>query len=54
MQQEVIHPNWPSIWPRLLTDGKLLVNLIIKISINNNFGHIPFDPITYSFLKNKF
>ena len=20
---EIIHPNWPSIWPRLLTDGDL-------------------------------
>ena len=21
---EVIHPSWPSLWPRLLTDGKLM------------------------------
>jgi len=26
-QQEVLHPQWPSIWPRLLTDGKLVVIL---------------------------
>jgi len=19
-----MHPNWPTLWPRLLTDGKLL------------------------------
>lgn len=24
MQIEVIHPNWPTIFPRLLTDGKLI------------------------------
>ena len=24
MQTEVIHPNWPTMFPRLLTDGKLL------------------------------
>jgi hypothetical protein len=24
MQQEVIHPNWPTMYPRLLTDGKLV------------------------------
>lgn len=24
MQIEVIHPNWPTVYPRLLTDGKLL------------------------------
>eukprot|EP01017_Pseudomicrothorax_dubius_P034890 TRINITY_DN4832_c0_g1_i2.p1 TRINITY_DN4832_c0_g1~~TRINITY_DN4832_c0_g1_i2.p1 ORF type:complete len:132 (+),score=17.89 TRINITY_DN4832_c0_g1_i2:121-516(+) len=23
-QQEVIHPNWPTMWPRLLTDGKTI------------------------------
>lgn len=23
-QMEVIHPTWPSLWPRLLTDGKLM------------------------------
>ena len=22
IQEHVIHPNWPTIWPRLLTDGK--------------------------------
>jgi hypothetical protein len=21
-QKEVFHPNWPTMWPRLLTDGK--------------------------------
>ncbi|EFX61291.1 hypothetical protein DAPPUDRAFT_274183 [Daphnia pulex] len=21
-QKEVFHPNWPTVWPRLLTDGK--------------------------------
>lgn len=21
---EVVHPTWPTLWPRLLTDGKLL------------------------------
>lgn len=21
-QKEVFHPNWPTLWPRLLTDGK--------------------------------
>jgi hypothetical protein len=21
---EVVHPNWPTIWPRLLTDGKIV------------------------------
>lgn len=21
---EVVHPNWPTIYPRLLTDGKLI------------------------------
>lgn len=21
-QLEVVHPNWPTIWPRMLTDGK--------------------------------
>lgn len=25
MQSEVIHPNWPTIWPRMQTDGKILV-----------------------------
>lgn len=20
---EVVHPNWPTMWPRLLTDGKI-------------------------------
>merc|ERR1711935_434219 len=24
MQQEIIHPNWPTMYPRMLTDGKLL------------------------------
>lgn len=24
MQQEVVHPNWPTLFPRLLTDGKLI------------------------------
>lgn len=23
-QQEVLHPNWPTMYPRLLTDGKLI------------------------------
>lgn len=23
-QMEVVHPTWPTLWPRLLTDGKLL------------------------------
>jgi hypothetical protein len=23
-QLEVIHPNWPTMYPRLLTDGKLV------------------------------
>ena len=23
---ELVHPNWPTIWPRLLTDGKLKDN----------------------------
>ncbi|KRX09188.1 hypothetical protein PPERSA_05857 [Pseudocohnilembus persalinus] len=32
-QQEVIHPQWPTMWPRLLTDGKLL-----------EFDKIPFNP----------
>jgi len=33
-QQEVLHPQWPSIWPRLLTDGKLVVSILIwNISI---------------------
>jgi len=32
-QSEVIHPNWPTIWPRLLTDGKLL-----------EFDKVPFHP----------
>ena len=21
-QREVFHPNWPTLWPRLMTDGK--------------------------------
>lgn len=21
-QREVFHPNWPTIWPRLMTDGR--------------------------------
>jgi hypothetical protein len=25
---EVFHPNWPSLWPRLLTDGRLRPDLI--------------------------
>jgi len=33
MQQEVIHPNWPTLWPRLLTDGKLLVSLFVLFDI---------------------
>ncbi|KAL4466710.1 hypothetical protein ABPG72_009516 [Tetrahymena utriculariae] len=32
-QQEVIHPQWPTLWPRLLTDGKLL-----------DFDKVPFHP----------
>jgi len=24
IHQEVIHPNWPTMYPRMLTDGKLL------------------------------
>ena len=24
MHQEVIHPNWPTMFPRMLTDGKLI------------------------------
>ncbi len=24
MQIEVIHPNWPTVFPRLLTDGRLV------------------------------
>lgn len=27
MQSEVIHPNWPTVWPRMQTDGKILVQL---------------------------
>ena len=23
-QKEVFHPSWPSMWPRLLTDGKTI------------------------------
>lgn len=30
-QQELFHPNWPTVWPRLLTDGKLLVMNFILI-----------------------
>ena len=24
LQNEIIHPNWPTMWPRLLTDGHLI------------------------------
>jgi hypothetical protein len=24
LHQEVVHPNWPTLYPRLLTDGKLI------------------------------
>lgn len=23
-QLEIVHPSWPSIWPRMLTDGKVI------------------------------
>ncbi|CAD8094514.1 unnamed protein product [Paramecium primaurelia] len=29
-QMEIIHPSWPSMWPRMLTDGKSI-----------DFGHTP-------------
>lgn len=28
LNTEVYHPNWPSLWPRLLTDGRLRPDLI--------------------------
>jgi hypothetical protein len=24
-QYELLHPSWPSVWPRMLTDGKIIV-----------------------------
>ncbi|EGR29394.1 hypothetical protein IMG5_156360 [Ichthyophthirius multifiliis] len=41
-QQECFHPQWPTIWPRLLTDGKLL-----------EFDKVPFQPETQRPLTKK-
>lgn len=41
---EVVHPNWPSMWPRLLTDGKIQGDSIFidpeteeEINVTENF-----------------
>lgn len=31
---EVVHPSWPTMWPRLLTDGNLRPDLIDKPEYN--------------------
>lgn len=30
---EVIHPNWPTMWPRMLTDGKTIVSFINYVGL---------------------
>lgn len=27
-QMEVVHPNWPTMWPKMLTDGRLRPDLM--------------------------
>eukprot|EP01015_Nassula_variabilis_P033728 TRINITY_DN815_c0_g1_i1.p1 TRINITY_DN815_c0_g1~~TRINITY_DN815_c0_g1_i1.p1 ORF type:complete len:129 (+),score=22.61 TRINITY_DN815_c0_g1_i1:66-452(+) len=42
-QLEVLHPQWPTMYPRLLTDGKLL-----------DFDEVPFHPdnlYTYQYMR---
>ena len=38
-QQEIFHPQWPSVWPRLLTDGKLLDFSKIPMMPENNYNY---------------
>ncbi len=41
---EVVHPNWPTMWPRLLTDGKIAKDEIYidpeteeEVNVTENF-----------------
>ena len=43
---EVIHPNWPVIWPRLLTDGSIYPLNEQEQSQSEIIGKIPEMPIS--------
>lgn len=36
---EVIHPNWPTIWPRMLTDGKIIEYLEKDIDRTSSYDY---------------
>eukprot|EP01016_Furgasonia_blochmanni_P003827 TRINITY_DN114_c0_g1_i1.p1 TRINITY_DN114_c0_g1~~TRINITY_DN114_c0_g1_i1.p1 ORF type:complete len:176 (-),score=42.54 TRINITY_DN114_c0_g1_i1:179-706(-) len=45
-QQEVVHPQWPTIWPRLLTDGKLLDFDKVPMHQDNFYDYTYMRPLT--------